>query len=261
MQEMDTRQNPDFIFRGPVQQVAPEPTPAAPTDLRSGLVKSWSYSALRDFEECQHRVFLGRVKKIKVESGAAADRGTEIHSQAESFINGSLEVLPEVLSTFAPELTQLREQFPAGNIELEGEWGFDADWQPTGWFEDNVWGRMKLDVFVKEQTSSARIIDFKTGKRFGNELKHAGQAQQYAIGAFMRYPELEFINVQFWYTDLKTDNIFSKNYTRQSALMFMPKLVERAAKLTTAQEFRPAPSKYTCRFCPFKDNGACEWAQ
>ena len=43
--------------------------------------------------------------------------------------------------------------------------------------------------------------DYKTGKRRGNEIKHTDQGIVYVIGAMMRYPEIEYAQVEFWYTD------------------------------------------------------------
>ena len=42
----------------------------------------------------------------------------------------------------------------------------------------------KLDAYVKEDDTSARVIDYKTGKRFGNEIGHSQQCLLYAIAAF-----------------------------------------------------------------------------
>jgi hypothetical protein len=49
-----------------------------------GLTPSWSYSALKVYEECPYRTYLGRVKKIKEPTSPAAQRGTDIHQEAEA---------------------------------------------------------------------------------------------------------------------------------------------------------------------------------
>jgi ATP-dependent helicase/DNAse subunit B len=55
-----------------------------------GEVRSWSYSALKVYEECPYRTYISRVKGIKEPSGAAADRGTQIHQYAEDYVNGTM---------------------------------------------------------------------------------------------------------------------------------------------------------------------------
>ena len=87
---------------------------------------------------------------------------------------------------FEKEFAELRAGSLEGTVELEGQWGFTIDWTPTGWLSEDTWARIKLDAYVKEDDSSARVIDYKTGKRFGNEITHSQQCLLYAIGAFMK---------------------------------------------------------------------------
>ena len=266
----DGRSNPGFVFGSSPQpdselteRVGNESTEAKP-DPQGGLVKAWSFSRLKNFESCAWRVYLTSVKKHKEESGEAAQRGTMIHQLGEDFAKCVIETLPAELKHFKNAFKRLRHRYQEGKVALEEDWGFDIDWAPTGWFDDNVWGRMKLDAFDREDETSAEVIDYKTGKKFGNELSHSSQAQLYAVGSFMRYPELQFIRARFFYLDIPggpAENELVKNYSRERALLFLPKINERAIKLTSATEFDPSPSKYTCRWCPHRESGVCKWAE
>ena len=100
--------------------------------------------------------------------------------------------MPDSLKKFKDEFEELRQLFEEAKVELEGEWGFTKDWEICGWMEGRTWARIKLDALVNESDTSARVIDYKTGKRFGNEISHSQQALLYAIGTFLRYPNLEF---------------------------------------------------------------------
>ena len=91
---------------------------------------------------------------------------------------------------FEKQFADLRAGYLDGTVELEGEWGFTTDWEPTGWLSDDTWARIKLDAYVKQDKTSARVIDYKTGKRFGNEIAHSQQCLLYAIAAFARDPDL-----------------------------------------------------------------------
>ena len=108
------------------------------------------------------------------------------------------------------------------------------------------------------------LVTHNTGKKFGNELKHNQQGMGYAIAAFARYPELEFVEVQFAYLD-KFDELRG-SYTRQQAELLRPMLEERADKMTTCTDFEPKPSFHACRWCPHakvqegRDEPACKWA-
>ena len=161
---------------------------------------------------------------------------------------------------FQTQFEDLRQNFNDALVELEGEWGFTIDWETCGWMEKGVWARVKLDAYVEETETSARVIDYKTGRQYGNEIAHSQQALTYAIGSFLRYPNLEMAKTEMWYLDHGTT--MEKTYTRDQALMFLPKLQERAIAMTTATKFPPNPSKNSCRWCSFSkgENPYCEWA-
>lgn len=75
------------------------------------------------------------------------------------------------------------------------------DWEPTAWVGSTTWVRIKLDALVFEEDNSARVIDYKTGKKWGNEITHGQQCLLYAIGTFYRYPEIEAVQTELWYLD------------------------------------------------------------
>lgn len=230
---------------------------AAPTQL--GPIIAWSYSALKVFEECPYRAYIQRVKKVPEPSSPAADRGSAIHQEAEDYVNATLGEFPENLKKFKNEFEELRRLFEEAKVELEGEWGFTKDWEPCGWMEGRTWARIKLDALVNESETSARVIDYKTGKRYGNEITHSQQALLYAIATFLRYPNLEFVQTELWYLD--KGETAKQTYTRKEAMAFFPGFNARAIKMTTETEFNPTPSKSACRWCSYKngDDPQCQW--
>ena len=174
-------------------------------------IKAWSYSRLVDFEQCKLRAKLKYIDRIPEpvrplppgKTEHANDRGTRIHDAAERFVRGGVELLPE-LKSFATEFHDLRNKYEHGMVSLEGEWAVNKDWEPVAWGDKDAWARIKLDAFVRLSKTHAVVIDYKTGKKFGNEIKHAEQTQLYQLAAFLRYPELETIDVELWYTDRKS---------------------------------------------------------
>jgi len=241
------------------QNTRPDKDSLMATPESLGEVPTWSYSALKVFEECPYRTYLAKVKRVPDPSGPAAERGTLIHEQAEDFVNGTLLKFPASLNKFQDQFEQLRALYIDGRVELEGEWAFTTDWQPTEWMAKNCWARIKLDALVTEDTASARVIDYKTGRKFGNEMAHSQQCLLYAIATFMRYTDLEFLNTELWYLDHAETTTHS--YTREEALLFLPSIHSRAVKMTTSTTFQPRPSKYNCKWCAYKkgDNPACDW--
>lgn len=236
-------------------------------DLRTaplGPVPAWSMSRLFDYESCPHSVYLSKVKKMPTPSGAAAERGTQIHNHIEGYVQGEHTDVIKEMHGFIKLIDLLRDEYAAARVEVEGDWAFTRNWQVTDWAGRDAWGRFKLDAIWHETESSATVIDWKTGRKFGNELKHNQQGMGYAIAAFHRYPTLEFINVKFAYLD-KNDEL-KGSYTRRQAMMLEPALTQRADKMTTAIEFEPKPSFHACRYCAHAkvqegyDEPACKWA-
>lgn len=224
-----------------------------------GELKSWSYSALKVFEQCPYRSYIAKVKKIQEESGPAAERGTMIHQQAEDYVNGTLGEFPDTLIKFKAEFEELREGFANAEVELEGEWGFDLNWNPVGWMEKATWARIKLDALVHQDETCVRVIDYKTGKKFGNEIGHSQQALLYAIATFLRYPDVQFAQTELWYLDLGETTV--KSFTRDQAMQFMPTWHKRAVEMTTCDDFSPTPSKDACRWCSYRkgEHPECTW--
>jgi len=224
-----------------------------------GELKAWSYSALKVFEECPYRSYIQKVKKIQEPSSPAADRGTQIHQEAEDYVKGELGELPASLSKFKNDFEQLRDLFAEAKVELEGEWGFDLEWNPCGWMEKSTWARIKLDALVHEDEQSARVIDYKTGKKFGNEIGHSQQCLLYAIATFFRYPHIDFVQTELWYLD--KGETTKKSFTREQAMQFAPGFHRRAIAMTTCEDFSPTPSKDSCRWCSYGkgDYPECSW--
>src|SRR5690606_37129742 len=226
-------------------------------------IKSWSYSRLSVFEQCALRAKLAYIDRIPEperplppgKTEHANDRGTRIDLAAELFVRGEAELIPE-LHAFRVELERLRELYKEGRVSLEGEWGVDQNWLPTSWRD--AWGRIKLDAFVRLQPNHGVVIDYKTGKKFGNEIKHAEQGQLYQLGAFLRYPELERNDVEFWYTD--QNDITSVRYTRDQGLRFYESFDRRVRAMTEANHFPARPNMFSCKWCPYgpRGTGHCE---
>lgn len=224
------------------------------------MISAWSYSRLATFEQCPFRAKLAYVDKIPEperplppgKTEHANDRGSRIHEAAERFVRGETELIPE-LATFAPELTELRENYKRGCVSLEGEWGFDREWTPVAWMAPEVWARIKLDAMVTLNDEVAVVIDYKTGKKSGNEVKHSDQGRLYAVGTILKCPTVQMITTEFWYTD--QDDITSTTYTRNEVLQMQERFTSRALRMTSATEFPARPNKFNCKWCPYSPKG------
>lgn len=225
------------------------------------LIPAWSFSRLKDFESCPYKLWLKAGEKRSQDhmDTKAADRGTMIHTSCENFVKDEGDFTKE-MKHFAQYFKDLKEMYKEGIVLLEEDWGFDLNWIQTGWFDKNVWCRMKLDNFIHKTEVSGVATDYKSGKKFGNEVSHAQQGQLYAVGSFMRYPLLEVVDVEIIYLDQNQKT--ARTYTREKAMKFLPSWNKRALKMTEAEDFPPKPTKVTCMWCPFgpqNGDGSCDW--
>jgi len=228
-------------------------------------IKTWSFSKLKKFEKCPYCVYLKEVKQFTVKDPDpdiidAAARGRRIHNEAENYVRGSCDTLPKSLKKFRADFVFLKQQFDNGNVELEENWGFDRNWTITDWIDENVWARLKADAVLHFDITAASIIDYKTGRKQGNEVSHNQQGSLYGVGLMLRQPNLECIDVDFWYLD--EGKRTHKSYTRSQLLPIMVKFEARAKRMTEATTFKPKPNKYNCMWCdygPSNGTGDCAY--
>ena len=199
------------------------------------------------------------------------------------------QLVPEADKHFGVHIDLLRTMFKDGLVSLEGEWGLDHGWNPWAWGGDweqiddpseldlpikkaralperplldtvyqkgkeffiwtPPWLRMKLDALVMHDESTATVIDFKTGRKYGNEVKHAEQLQLYQLATFMRYPTLQTVFAELWYLD--QDEITSQKFSRAMGLRFRDKFTKRGDALTSCEDFPANPNQFTCRWCMY----------
>lgn len=212
-------------------------------------ITSASYSRLLDFESCRLKAYFKHVERIPDPRPAtAADRGTDVHNRTELFVRGQGEAPKEATKHFKDELDSLKRHFDDGRASLEGEWAFDPDWQTTNW--KGGWFRLKADAVVHLTPKHACVVDYKTGKRFGNEIKHGEQLQLYSLAVLLREPKVERVTAELWYFD--QNELATYEVTRATGLRCLKGFDNRARKMTQATTFPPNPNGYSCKWCPYK---------
>ena len=219
---------------------------------------SWSFSRLQDFERCKLAYKIKHIDKVPEperplppgKTEQANDRGSRVHDSAEQFVRGKGPLIPE-MKKFQQEFDHLKHLFNAGKVEMEEDWAHDIDWEVTDWKKG--WLRLKLDVMVHASKTEAVVVDLKTGRKFGNEVKHSQQLQLYALIAFLRYPALEVIHSELWYLDV--DDITSQTFTRDQALRFKRSFNTRGLSITENKTWPANPNVFSCRWCPYGPDG------
>jgi CRISPR/Cas system-associated exonuclease Cas4 (RecB family) len=186
------------------------------------------------------------------------ERGSQIHEGIEKFIKGEIETLPT--GTLPPEelgdyyargaIETLREMYNPDAYKLEQFWYFSEAWEPV---DRSQYFVSVLDLFYRSSVHPeyAKIFDWKTGKKASNIVKHVDQANIYALCTFLKFPDLEEIDVDFVYVDL--NERLSTSYARERHVpSFLPKLEARIQKILDTKIFNPKPSQSHCRFCAYK---------
>lgn len=228
-------------------------------------IQSASFTKLGDFEKCKFYAYLKHDARIPEperplkpgQTEQANDRGTRYHLNCEEYVLGQTDaLLPDIDAAFGPELDLMRHLHTEGMVSLEGQWGYALDWAVTDWYSAAI--RMKLDAIVFHDEEHATVIDYKTGRKFGNEIKHNEQLRFYALGSFMRYPRLKRVTAELWYLDQK--DVTSMTMTRMQGLAFRQNFDNRIKKLVTCTEFPPNPNKFSCKWCQYGpwNGGHCE---
>lgn len=221
-------------------------------------ITSWSFSRLLEFESCPYRTYLKHVIKSPEpdkDENHPLVRGTRIHSEAEHFVLGDGELTTALQKPKIVEHLELcREAYQEGRAHVEENWGFDNEWGVTDWFGDNIWLRVKLDVGVSMDTDFYQVTDWKTGKSQGKEVRNMQQAQLYAVGVFMRNPDVQFVEPIFAFIDENKVQAL-KVIKRTDVPRYIQRFEERANKLTSCVDFRAKPNRMNCKYCDFGPNG------
>ena len=227
-----------------------------------GPLKTWSFSGLKEFEQCAFKRFTNKVRGFRSEAGEAATRGSHYHECIEKYILGDMNTLPKMKDAPRQFIETLREAYDDGNIVLEEPWFINMDWKKCT--KEEMWAVFIIDCMIWESETSAHAIDWKTGRSRNNEMKHGEQLMFYAACAFSRYPKLEYLTVSAWYIDEGFEGCI-KSFTREQIERVKPSITARAMTMTTATDFPPNPSQYNCKWCDYKtmkdENGKplCEW--
>ena len=219
----------------------------------SKKVNAWSFSRLKNFEQCPKKFYHTSIRKDVIESqNDTMLYGNRVHKVLELRVKNGKRLpmdmthLESIAAKFADPKVKPDE------ILTEQQLAIDENYQPCDWFSKDTWTRAIID-YLAIRGDSAVLVDYKTGKMYDDftQLKMA------AALLFLFRPEINTIKVVYWWT--KEKSITSDYFCRED----MPELwsellprVERYNKAFDADEF-PAKQNYLCkRYCPVKQ---CKW--
>lgn len=224
--------------------------------MYENTLTNWSAKKLKMYRSCPFSVYL---KYVKREPEPAPDpkfdekrlRGIRVHDDLANAINSGAPI---------PREAEAFTEIVHGYIELgavaEIDEYFDRSWKLLpDW--NNHWVVIKKDVRVRTPEFSL-VADWKTGRKHGNEHDHFEQMTIYAISEYMLNPGLPEYIVELQYLDQKDtwDHVFKPHELERHVAR-----IERDVETMMSDTlFRPKPSIYTCRYCPFnksRGTGVC----
>lgn len=225
-------------------------------------ISAWSASRADVFTQCPKRAEYAYIHKIQEPDRGPPpknlkewpnDRGSRIHDYCEFYVRGKHGDQLAEMGAFEDEFYTLRSLYEKRCVFMEEMWCFDRDWNPVPADDyPNIWLRVKVDALVThpDDPTRATVIDYKTGKRIYNEIKHGKQMQLYQLATLLRFPDLEQITVELWYLD--QNELATQTFSRSQGMKFFKGFDTKGKQITSTIEFEPKPSKHACNFCPFK---------
>jgi CRISPR/Cas system-associated exonuclease Cas4 (RecB family) len=218
-------------------------------------ITAWSFSRLQDYRKCPAFAKYKHVDKIKEPGNDAMARGGAIGKMAEDFIKGTLKKCPPEIKSFEEEFKELRKR----KAVTEDQWTFDKDWHETGWFDADAWLRIKTDIYsLNRDTNTLLVVDNKTGRI---REEHLEQLKLYAMGALLKFPTVDAVDVRLWYLDACHEVPEEpKLYTRKELPALKTYWLKETKAMLNDTRFAPKPSS-NCRYCFFSkaNKGPCQY--
>lgn len=223
---------------------------------------AWSISRYLDHsgpDGCPRRSKLRHLDKIDAgPPGPALVRGRQVHVDGDAYLSKQTAKVPEAYTSFATEMRQLRPKL----LAHEASWAFTKDWEPTGWFDANVWCRVRCDAVAKKLRTGALVIDFKTGQmRDYRREEYRMQLELYAVAAFAQLAGVKVVTCELWYVDHGVIYGGAEDgyvYQRSAFSTLVKTWADRVKKMMHDRVFSPRPGAY-CRYCPYSKSKQCQY--
>ena len=113
---------------------------------------AYSYSAVKQYEQCPAQYKFNRIDKLPQPTGAAASRGTMIHSEIENILNGGLVIISDEVEHLLPKI----ETWIGLKAQSEMKFAVDKDWKAVKYDDPTAWCRGVIDLYM-DHVSQCRV--------------------------------------------------------------------------------------------------------
>ena len=207
---------------------------------------AWSFSTLDAYELCPKKYASEKVYRIVKETrSSVGDYGAESHKHFEKrLING--RQLP--LDLRHHENVMARLASAPGQGMPEQKLALTRQFQPTGFFDNDVWVRGVVD-FAKTNNAHLLVVDHK----FGRMKEGFDQIDLMVAIMLCIMPEIESATgAYYWAKDKKlTRKKYVREDTQEIWSGFLPR-VQRMEQARKDEDFPARPNFLCKRHCPVK---------
>lgn len=218
---------------------------------------AWSYSRYACWELCPLQFKLKFLDKLGSTGSPAMERGDKIHKNIAAYIVGNTEtLLPDVLKNPLPlALVNELRAFPVSDKLVEQQWGFTAQWKPTGWFGNTTWFRAILDAAAMYEDMTGDVVDWKTGKKYGTAKD---QMELNALSFMNQYQLTEAVTSRMVYIDTNDED--QEQFKVADKEKLRAKWEAKVTPMFADEMYLPRPND-KCRFCDFSKSkgGQCRF--
>lgn len=205
----------------------------------------WSFSKVEAFELCPKKFYHANIARdVQDVFGHEAEYGKEVHKAFE------LRLVPDKKGKFKPLPLDLQHHekvmkklFAApGDAMPEQKLAINKDMEPTGFFDNDVWGRGVVD-YLKINGDTMLIIDHKTGR------PKDGFDQVRLMAAMMScyMPHIKKYIVAYYWT--KTKQLTVDRFSREEITTIWSNWIERVNAMQDAirHDDFPATPNFLCK--------------
>ena len=206
---------------------------------------AWSYSKLKNFEICPRRhLETDLLKSVEEEQSHHLVWGDRVHKTAADHLSKGEPLPSDVENILAPWMARILKDDSAIR-KVECNYALTRHLEPCGYFDKDVWFRIKIDV-LKISEDVALAIDWKTGKIQADSV----QLALTAATVFAHHPEIQ--NIRTEYIWLAEDATTREDFSREDMPLIWLKLFPRVEQLEKSYDtgiYLETPNRMCASYC------------
>ena len=230
------------VYAPPMQLPPTEPVP-----MPKPAITSWSFTRWDTWNKCPRKAYYRYVLKLPEPASEAAQRGRELHAQAEAVLQGITATPPDLSPEWAANLAEVRSKYDI-DIETEVQLAFDKNWKQVEWFAKDTWLRVVFDALIV-LPGEVIVLEHKSGKPRPTE--HNLQTTLYLAAAQALVPDATRYTTRINYFDIDYRDTASRSMHSATApaALAQRKYWNLNVAPMLADTLYPTKAGPLCRFC------------